>query len=152
MMDHWNIKFRLTICFLYSILQAPVFLTPLGWPTSCYYLLCWVRNTIVRLITHYLGLVYGMVYKVQKFRGLDYPSSIGKWYSRYCWRGRGKMATKANIYSSQNKQWNFSRNYSWNFYWVMNVVPSDAKHNTLGVIYEWGLIGTYQNWYAPAFV
>ena len=36
--------------------------------------------------------------------------------------------------------------------WVMNVVPSDAKHNTLGVIYERGLIGTYQNWYAPAFV
>merc|ERR1711915_584555 len=30
--------------------------------------------------------------------------------------------------------------------WVMNVVPSDAKHNTLGVIYERGLIGTYQNW------
>ena len=36
--------------------------------------------------------------------------------------------------------------------WVMNVVPSDAKHNTLGVIYERGLIGTYQNWYAPTFV
>lgn len=33
--------------------------------------------------------------------------------------------------------------------WVMNVVPSDGKHNTLGVIYERGLIGTYQNWYAP---
>lgn len=31
--------------------------------------------------------------------------------------------------------------------WVMNVVPSDAKDNTLGVIYERGLIGTYQNWY-----
>lgn len=30
--------------------------------------------------------------------------------------------------------------------WVMNVVPSDGKHNTLGVIYERGLIGTYQNW------
>ncbi|MCL7024798.1 hypothetical protein MKW94_030571 [Papaver nudicaule] len=30
--------------------------------------------------------------------------------------------------------------------WVMNVVPSDAKINTLGVIYERGLIGTYMNW------
>ncbi|KAF3577081.1 hypothetical protein DY000_02028809 [Brassica cretica] len=30
--------------------------------------------------------------------------------------------------------------------WVMNVVPVEAKHNTLGVIYERGLIGTYQNW------
>lgn len=31
--------------------------------------------------------------------------------------------------------------------WVMNVVPVEAKINTLGVIYERGLIGTYQNWY-----
>lgn len=30
--------------------------------------------------------------------------------------------------------------------WVMNVVPYDAEDNTLGVIYERGLIGTYQNW------
>ncbi|KAH7295348.1 hypothetical protein KP509_27G043200 [Ceratopteris richardii] len=30
--------------------------------------------------------------------------------------------------------------------WVMNVVPYDSKDNTLGVIYERGLIGTYQNW------
>lgn len=30
--------------------------------------------------------------------------------------------------------------------WVMNVVPREAKYNTLGVIYERGLIGTYQNW------
>ena len=30
--------------------------------------------------------------------------------------------------------------------WVMNVVPADAKVNTLGVVYERGLIGTYQNW------
>jgi len=30
--------------------------------------------------------------------------------------------------------------------WVMNVVPSDGQHNTLGVIYERGLIGTYQDW------
>lgn len=30
--------------------------------------------------------------------------------------------------------------------WVMNVVPVEAKLNTLGVIYERGLIGTYQNW------
>lgn len=32
--------------------------------------------------------------------------------------------------------------------WVMNVVPVEADINTLGVIYERGLIGTYQNWYA----
>ncbi|GER31294.1 S-adenosyl-L-methionine-dependentmethyltransferases superfamily protein, partial [Striga asiatica] len=30
--------------------------------------------------------------------------------------------------------------------WVMNVVPVEATVNTLGVIYERGLIGTYQNW------
>ena len=30
--------------------------------------------------------------------------------------------------------------------WVMNVVPVEAESNTLGVIYERGLIGTYQNW------
>ena len=30
--------------------------------------------------------------------------------------------------------------------WVMNVVPSDAKLNILGAIYERGLIGTYHNW------
>lgn len=31
--------------------------------------------------------------------------------------------------------------------WVMNIVPVEAKVNTLGVIYERGLIGTYQSWY-----
>uniref|UniRef100_A0A0D9WLA5 Methyltransferase n=1 Tax=Leersia perrieri TaxID=77586 RepID=A0A0D9WLA5_9ORYZ len=30
--------------------------------------------------------------------------------------------------------------------WVMNVVPTAAIANTLGVIYERGLIGTYQDW------
>lgn len=30
--------------------------------------------------------------------------------------------------------------------WVMNMVPTEAQINTLGVIYERGLIGTYQNW------
>ncbi|XVE64178.1 hypothetical protein DITRI_Ditri07aG0080900 [Diplodiscus trichospermus] len=30
--------------------------------------------------------------------------------------------------------------------WVMNVVPVEAQVNTLGVIYERGLIGTYQSW------
>ncbi|KAK7340192.1 hypothetical protein VNO77_20888 [Canavalia gladiata] len=30
--------------------------------------------------------------------------------------------------------------------WVMNTVPVEAEINTLGVIYERGLIGTYQNW------
>ncbi|XP_058094047.1 probable methyltransferase PMT19 [Magnolia sinica] len=30
--------------------------------------------------------------------------------------------------------------------WVMNVVPSDTKNNTLGFIYERGLIGTYMDW------
>lgn len=30
--------------------------------------------------------------------------------------------------------------------WVMNVVPVEAQVDTLGVIYERGLIGTYQNW------
>ncbi|PPS08352.1 hypothetical protein GOBAR_AA12291 [Gossypium barbadense] len=30
--------------------------------------------------------------------------------------------------------------------WVMNVVPIYSNHDTLGVIYERGLIGTYQDW------
>lgn len=30
--------------------------------------------------------------------------------------------------------------------WVMNVIPVEVKVNTLGVIYERGLIGTYQSW------
>ncbi|KAL3737731.1 hypothetical protein ACJRO7_019288 [Eucalyptus globulus] len=30
--------------------------------------------------------------------------------------------------------------------WVMNIVPVEARVNTLGVIYERGLIGTYQSW------
>ena len=30
--------------------------------------------------------------------------------------------------------------------WVMNVVPEKSDPNTLGVIYERGLIGTYQDW------
>ncbi|KAL6005601.1 hypothetical protein ACLOJK_006171 [Asimina triloba] len=30
--------------------------------------------------------------------------------------------------------------------WVMNVAPVESEINTLGVIYERGLIGTYQNW------
>lgn len=31
--------------------------------------------------------------------------------------------------------------------WVMNVVPAVGTNNTLGVIYERGLIGTYMDWY-----
>lgn len=30
--------------------------------------------------------------------------------------------------------------------WVMNVVPSHLDRNTLGVVYERGFIGTYQDW------
>lgn len=30
--------------------------------------------------------------------------------------------------------------------WVMNVVPVEAEINTLGIVYERGLIGTYQSW------
>uniref|UniRef100_A0A7C9D7B0 Methyltransferase n=1 Tax=Opuntia streptacantha TaxID=393608 RepID=A0A7C9D7B0_OPUST len=30
--------------------------------------------------------------------------------------------------------------------WVMNVVPFDSEDNSLGAIYERGLIGTYMNW------
>ena len=32
--------------------------------------------------------------------------------------------------------------------WVMNVVPVQAKVDTLGAIYERGLIGTYHDWLA----
>lgn len=31
--------------------------------------------------------------------------------------------------------------------WVMNVVPTIAEENTLGVVYERGLIGIYHDWY-----
>lgn len=34
--------------------------------------------------------------------------------------------------------------------WVMNAVPSDAKDDTLGVIFERGLIGTYMDWYSSS--
>lgn len=30
--------------------------------------------------------------------------------------------------------------------WVMNVVPENSNPNTLGLIYERGFIGTYQDW------
>lgn len=30
--------------------------------------------------------------------------------------------------------------------WVMNVVPSNSNHDTLGAIFERGFIGTYQDW------
>lgn len=30
--------------------------------------------------------------------------------------------------------------------WVMNVVPSISERNTLGIIYERGLIGIYHDW------
>lgn len=30
--------------------------------------------------------------------------------------------------------------------WVINIVPTVAKVDTLGVIYEGGLVGTYQDW------
>jgi hypothetical protein len=30
--------------------------------------------------------------------------------------------------------------------WVMNVVPANITDNTLGIIYERGLIGTYMDW------
>lgn len=30
--------------------------------------------------------------------------------------------------------------------WVMNVVPASSDRDTLGVIYERGFIGTYQDW------
>ncbi|MCD7469459.1 hypothetical protein HAX54_008510 [Datura stramonium] len=30
--------------------------------------------------------------------------------------------------------------------WVMNIVPAEEEVNTLGVIYERGLVGTYQSW------
>lgn len=36
--------------------------------------------------------------------------------------------------------------------WVMNVVPVEAKFNTLGAIYERGLIGTYQSWYVTNYM
>lgn len=32
--------------------------------------------------------------------------------------------------------------------WVMNVMPTIAEKNTLGVIYERGLIGIYHDWYS----
>ncbi|XP_020595542.1 probable methyltransferase PMT16 isoform X2 [Phalaenopsis equestris] len=34
--------------------------------------------------------------------------------------------------------------------WVMNVIPVNTSINTLGIIYERGLLGTYMNWYQSA--
>jgi hypothetical protein len=31
--------------------------------------------------------------------------------------------------------------------WVMNAMPPEVKEDTLGVVFERGFIGTYQNWY-----
>ena len=31
--------------------------------------------------------------------------------------------------------------------WVMNIVPTISKKDTLGIIYERGLIGIYHDWY-----
>lgn len=36
--------------------------------------------------------------------------------------------------------------------WVMNVVPTISERNTLGVVYERGLIGIYHDWYLPPFL
>lgn len=36
--------------------------------------------------------------------------------------------------------------------WVMNIVPVEAEVNTLGAIYERGLIGTYQSWYIHTYI
>ncbi|RZS11417.1 hypothetical protein BHM03_00042754 [Ensete ventricosum] len=35
--------------------------------------------------------------------------------------------------------------------WVMNVIPVDGKNNTLGIVYERGLIGTYTDWFAISY-
>jgi len=35
--------------------------------------------------------------------------------------------------------------------WVMNVVPVKFANDTLGIIYERGLIGTYMDWYVICF-
>lgn len=35
--------------------------------------------------------------------------------------------------------------------WVMNVVPTISKIDTLGIIYERGLIGIYHDWYVLSF-
>lgn len=36
--------------------------------------------------------------------------------------------------------------------WVMNVVPTIAEKNTLGVVFERGLIGIYHDWYLSPVV
>nr|GMD50018.1 probable methyltransferase PMT15 [Ipomoea batatas] len=60
----------------------------------------------------------------------------------------------SEIFKQDSQLWNKRVSYYKGFaaslidqpLWVMNVVPVEAKVNTLGVIYERGLIGTYQSW------
>lgn len=51
-----------------------------------------------------------------------------------------------NIMDMNAKFGGFAASLAKNPVWVMNVVPSDSEKDTLGVIYERGFIGTYQDW------
>ncbi|GER34967.1 S-adenosyl-L-methionine-dependentmethyltransferases superfamily protein [Striga asiatica] len=58
----------------------------------------------------------------------------------------GQTGRYRNILDMNSFLGGFAANLIEDPVWVMNVVPVEAKVNTLGVIYERGLIGTYQNW------
>ncbi|KAK1296663.1 putative methyltransferase PMT15 [Acorus calamus] len=73
------------------------------------------------------------------------------------WKRRVAHYKRANNQLSQKKRYRnlldmnarlggFAAAFANDPVWVMNVVPTIAPVNTLGVVYERGLIGTYQDW------
>jgi len=58
----------------------------------------------------------------------------------------GKPARYINILDMNAFLGGFAANLVNDPVWVMNIVPVEAKVNTLGAIYERELIGTYQSW------
>lgn len=72
------------------------------------------------------------------------------------WKKHVKAYKRINKYIGETRYRNimdmnaglggFAAAVSSNKAWVMNVVPNIAKENTLGVIYERGLIGIYHDW------
>ncbi|KAL3645275.1 hypothetical protein CASFOL_010455 [Castilleja foliolosa] len=58
----------------------------------------------------------------------------------------GQSGRYRNVLDMNSFLGGFAANLVQDPLWVMNVVPVEAKANTLGVIFERGLVGTYQSW------
>lgn len=70
--------------------------------------------------------------RVSRYKAVDY---------QFADRGRYRNLLDMNAYLG-----GFAAALADDPVWVMNAVPVEARVNTLGAIYERGLIGTYQNW------